>query len=247
MRKSRGFIAIGLVAAFGMSSVAWSASLSPGAQTFQQEIKRFRASIDLGLATPDQASRELEQALSTSGITLNDLHAVAKSSLSAQEYAQFETGLARTTRGIDPSTLSPQETLDLLQEVFANSTSQGLSWSPCQATHSAIGMTFLAATVFLIVKAVKDQHTSDRAGNQLNEQMDEIKAEYAARLSAATDGATYRQLETERDAALKATMDQLEGIRTPAGNRAAFEELGAVGTGITGIILLVTAKNCDRP
>jgi hypothetical protein len=124
-----------------------------------QSIKTFRATVDSGAATPEQAIDAFSKSIAAQNITLTDVQAYAKTQMSPEAYASFDKHVKASLDGIDPAKLTSEQLGQVIGDALAGVHAEGLYWSGCAQVWTGAAIV-AAAVVVGIVALVKSKSVS---------------------------------------------------------------------------------------
>ena len=142
--------------AFARDTVsATNAAATEHSAALLQDLKTLQASIDSGKVGSATAVDTFSQAIADHEISVDDVNAFVKTQMTSEQYKAFQDKINSSMRGIDPTTLTAQETGDIVGQALAGIHTEGLYWSGCATvwTGAAIIAAAVVTTVFAVVKS----------------------------------------------------------------------------------------------
>ncbi len=125
------------------------------------EVKTLRSTIERGGSADaiEKALDEFGQRLVKNQVTMKEIEAFVKARTTAREYREFQVRLAASLKGIDPSSLKPEELTGVLLEGLGRTRSDGLSWSGCVGLSLGVTAIIIALVVWFssTVKVKSDE------------------------------------------------------------------------------------------
>jgi hypothetical protein len=157
MKQVRKNIAVGLINLILINSTLGIASVyaSDNSALLLNDVKILRASIDSGSSKPAAAVDTFSAAIADQNVSIDDVNAFVRTQMNDEQFNAYQGNLNTALKGIDPSTLKPDEIGQIVGQAVADVQTTGLYWDGCANiwTGAALIAAAVVAGVFAIVKS----------------------------------------------------------------------------------------------
>jgi hypothetical protein len=157
MKQVQKNIAFGLINLILINSTLGIASCyaTDNSLLLLNDVKTLRASIDSGNAKPAAAVDTFSTAIADQNVSVDDVNAFVRTQMNDEQFNAYQGNLNTALKGIDPSTLKPDEIGQIVGQAVADVQTTGLYWDGCASiwTGAALIAAAVVAGVFAIVKS----------------------------------------------------------------------------------------------
>jgi len=169
------------------NSVSGQYALADSTQ-FAQGIKTLQGSIDSGTVKPSDAINQFSKSLTDSKTSMADVEAYAKTQMTATQFAAFQNHINESLNGVDPSTLTPAETGDLVGRTLSDLHKEGLYWSGCSDIWT--GAAVVVAAIVVGVIAINKSKSISSIQNDYKNKIDDTTNNYNSKINIANNWQT---------------------------------------------------------
>ena len=121
-------------------------------------VKTLQTGIDSGKTKPEDGVDVFSKTLLDKGISVEDVDGYVRARLNDTEYASFQNQINTSLRGIDPTSLRPEEMGEIVGRALSNVRAEGLYWSGCAQvwTGAAVIAAAVVTGIIAIIKSKSD-------------------------------------------------------------------------------------------
>src|ERR1700751_4894824 len=94
-----------------------------------KDVKTLQTGIDSGALKTTDAVDQFSQAIVDQNISMDDVNAFVKTQMTDTQFRGFQSKMNSALRGIDPSTLTADETGQIVGQALADIHTEGLYWN----------------------------------------------------------------------------------------------------------------------
>jgi hypothetical protein len=166
MKNFKANIALGLVNLIVVNSIAGSVAFATSTSTVNNsallllnDVKTLQAGIDSGTVKSQDAINTFASSLTSQNISIDDVNSFVQTQMTDEQFQTFQNSVNSSLRGIDESTLTPQETGEIVGQALTGVHTEGLYWSGCANVWTGAAL-ITAAVVTGIFAIIKSKSTS---------------------------------------------------------------------------------------
>jgi hypothetical protein len=148
-----GFTRVALADTAVPAAPAAASTTAPSAHALLlQDIKTLQTGIDSGKVTSQAAIDAFAQSIQAQDVSIDEVNAFVKTQVTPEQFATFQDKVSTSLRGIDPTTLTSEETGEIVGQALAQMHTEGLYWNGCVNVWT--GAALIAAAVIVGVVAI---------------------------------------------------------------------------------------------